>query len=363
MMRVGSPAAAGFSTAARFWESVITNDVKVNLNVSFENLNSGFLAQTSSSTSLLDIRSVEERMRANGTSALDAKISASGLPTLDGNGALTVTTPSDVDSVNKLGVDTPTQVLDADGSFNNRFIGVTNANAKALGYLFDANIVDATIEFNSIFPFDFDARDGISAFTFDFLGAAIHEIGHALGFLSGVDDYDTVGCPRGPACDQFADFAVNDDFEGNALDLFRYDEAQIDWRPVTSYFSTDGGVTRLNGNGLLSSGLYHGDQRQASHWRANGTCSDASGIMAPALCNGSGGIVTGTDLAASDAIGWNLTLNALANPNLVLSTAQIASTATISESNSWSFMLVGLLLIGWQRWPRMERIGAKPVFL
>ena len=41
-----------------------------------------------------------------------------------------------------------------------------------------------SIGFNSAFAFDFDPRDGISSSAFDFEGVVIHEIGHALGFVS-----------------------------------------------------------------------------------------------------------------------------------------------------------------------------------
>ncbi|MCX6136159.1 MAG: NF038122 family metalloprotease [Ignavibacteriales bacterium] len=41
-----------------------------------------------------------------------------------------------------------------------------------------------SIGFNSAFPFDFDPSNGIAAAKMDFDGVAVHEIGHALGFVS-----------------------------------------------------------------------------------------------------------------------------------------------------------------------------------
>ena len=52
--------------------------------------------------------------------------------------------------------------------------------------------------FSSAFSFDFNPDDGVTAGQMDFIGVAIHEIGHALGFISGVDTYDYYGGPSGP---------------------------------------------------------------------------------------------------------------------------------------------------------------------
>ena len=71
-------------------------------------------------------------------------------------------------------------------------ISLTQANAKALGYVFDPWLVDATITFKSDLQWDYDPDDGAVTGT-DFRAQAIHEIGHALGFVSVVDHIDAGG--------------------------------------------------------------------------------------------------------------------------------------------------------------------------
>src|SRR5262249_39642856 len=101
-----------------------------------------------------------------------------------------------------------TRVLDNDGSANNTYLDVSTANLKALGITTDANgqavddgvTADASITFSSDFTFDFDPSNGISPGALDFVGIAFHEIGHALGFFSGVDivDYYSGSGPGAP---------------------------------------------------------------------------------------------------------------------------------------------------------------------
>ncbi|MFH7813512.1 NF038122 family metalloprotease, partial [Acetobacter lovaniensis] len=75
---------------------------------------------------------------------------------------------------------------------------------------------DGSITFSSAFAFDFDPTDGIEANSFDFIGVAIHEIGHALGFVSGVDTYDGRTSPGSTNLSSLEGSVV-----ASQLDLFR----------------------------------------------------------------------------------------------------------------------------------------------
>ncbi|RYD27570.1 MAG: PEP-CTERM sorting domain-containing protein [Lysobacteraceae bacterium] len=65
--------------------------------------------------------------------------------------------------------------------------------------------------------------------------------------------------------------------------------------------------------------------------------------MDPTLGACSNAVVTANDLAAMDAIGYNLNFDILQNKGYAISTAQIAA---VPEPMTWSLMILGFGLIG-----------------
>jgi hypothetical protein len=353
----GTIAYQAFSAAANYWSSVLTTSqpVTVNVQVGFQPIGDSVLGFTSTNTGVADIASTEFLMGTHQFGAFDATAVA-GLPPLHDGAfgpatALDVHTPGYTDPVARTGINNGYSVLDTDGSANNSFVVLTVANARALGFdVGDPNQIDASIVLSSQIPFDFNPGNGITPGDWDFVGTAIHEMGHALGFYSGVDLYDaygTGGAFAGFDCGGVLcqDLPANDYVWGYALDLFRYSApGALDWTPGSpDYFSVDGGHSAYLG-GLFSTGFYNGDGFQAGHWKAPFVCDPSQylGAMNPYLCVGEQGAVSGLDLAALDSIGWNV------RPGVGDYAAYHFSTANISvpEPQSWLIMVFGLGLIG-----------------
>ena len=347
----GSPAQQGFKIAAKYWESVLSNDVVLNFQVGFSPLGPNILGGTRSSLlEYVPIRDYYNVLSATRTSALDARAVAHLSP-LNGNSSVTVKVPEYFDPANASGVAASGTRTAPDNTMISTTMALSSANVKALAGG-NANTIDGTIQFSSTFAFDFNPTDGISAGTYDFIGVAVHEMGHALGFLSGADDFDySVG----------GGIPVDGAWWGYAMDMFRYSAPGVlDWTFNTnSYFSIDGGVTAYQ-NGFFSTGQNYGDGWQASHWKAPVVapfCSNLLGIMNPYFCNDTSGSVTGLDLALFDAIGWNLNVDLANNPSYTYSTAQMYL-AAVPEPSSWALLMAGLgTMLGVSR-RRQRRSGA-----
>lgn len=285
---------AGFNAAGAFWSSKFTDDVIIKMNVGTAALGSGILASTGSTQATLSYTDFRNALGADMTSATDTA-ALSSLALGPAFGMLINRT-----SNNPNGAGSATAYLDNDGDANNSTIRITTANAKALGYTFSPTLSDASITFGNAFSWDYDNGNGVSSGAYDFVGIAIHEIGHSLGFISGVDVLDGNSPPiNGP-------FSDNQFTYVSALDLFRYSVASTasgvtDWTAsnTTKYFSLDNGATAVAN---FSNGLNFGDGRQASHWKDN----LGLGVMDPTAATGETLVAGPNDFIAFDAIGWDL---------------------------------------------------------
>ena len=285
-------AQAGFQRAADYWESQFTDPVTVNLSIGFSALGPGILGQAGSTRIAATAASTMNALVDDATST-DDLAAVSHLPALNFGLYLSFLTQKNTETGSTtVSLDNDT-FLNGASSNNNRYLDITTANAKALGLVApDLAAEDASITFSSLFNWDFDSSDGVGAGLQDFVGVAIHEIGHALGFVSGVDTVDYCITNR-IDLDPYAVHSV--------LDLYRYSAAgTLNLAAgANAYFSLDGGVTSLGG---FSTGVYHGDGRQASHWKDN----LGLGIMDP-TANPAGQInlPSELDLLVFDVIGWD----------------------------------------------------------
>ncbi|MFK8186094.1 MAG: NF038122 family metalloprotease [Phormidesmis sp.] len=204
-----------------------------------------------------------------------------------------------------------------DGNTN---ILLTSAQAKALGMdealetegggtwdrdLIDPNALDGYILVSNAFEWNYDyTRSGEAPEgTLDFMSMALHEIGHQLGFVSGLDG----------ALDLNQLYSGETQAEGfTILDLFRHsdDSNEIDHPDGAvsdltlgqdSYFSIDGGETNL-------ANFSDGVQYQASHWER---LRVAMGIMDPTLAYQERTSLGALDLRAMDVLGWDVNYNIL----------------------------------------------------
>lgn len=308
----GSRADEAFRVAADFWGDMLTNDTVINIRIEFVRLPGGSMGVTSGRYLSCSIRAWEKAIaRSRSRSAIDL---AARLPALSGGAIRGLTLGTDAAGRNDMANPAPLRRDQAAA----RYLLLNSSVAKAVGLpLDDPDEIDATITLNKGYAFDFDPTDGVTLPGVDIVAVAIHEMGHALGFGSGVADFDEVAAPHGPGS-ATADGDFNDSARFNALDMFRYSApGMLDFRPgAETYFSLDGGRSALFG-ARFASGAFNGDGDQAGHFKRGATpCTLSFGNMDAGRCGGQMGVVTAADLATFDAIGWNLRVDAMTFANL-----------------------------------------------
>jgi len=306
-------ALAGFQAAANSWSSLFDNNVNVVLAIGLEPLGASILGSTSTTEVYASYSAVRTQLAAGASPSAVDRTAIQNL----GSGA-------DIPILINHTTEHPGSAyyVDDNNSLNNANVLMSAAEAKALGFTLPGGITeDAAITFSSNFSWDYNPSDGITPGLHDFVGVATHEIGHALGFLSEVDelDYDAgAGCVNSPNSEN--------SYFPTVLDLFRYSTTSASVGAIdltadsrSKYFSVDGGTTLAP---QFSNGVNcGGDGRQASHWKDN----LGIGIMDPTAATGERLVITRNDLDAFDAIGWNLSVPEPAS--LLLCAAGLAALA------------------------------------
>jgi hypothetical protein len=295
----------GFNAAAGLWTAVFSDNITVHIQIGYASLGPGIIGEASSEFVEHSYAQVVAALAARRTSAADASACGALQPGASYHRLINHT------SNNPNGPNSATPYVDVMDR-----VGLTAANARLLGLASPTGVPDAIIRFSSDFSFDFDHGD-ITPGQIDFVGVAAHEIGHALGFVSGVDDIDTLGGAY-----------PGDSFSSNVIDLFRYSELSLATGPGygdytadarDKYFSLDGGTNVI---ARFATGLTYGDGYQASHWKDN----LGIGLMDPTVTYGERLDISATDLRLFDVLGYTLipepAAGTLVSAGLVILTAR-----------------------------------------
>ena len=324
----GTQARAGFEAAAAIWSSILRDPVTIRLDVRFAQLAPNVLGSTGSTTNTINYAGLKTLLALDAKSGYDAHAVNSLQPGatvafLSNEAGNCVTNVPTCQAIS-----TNSRTVDNDNTFDNLNIQINTAQVKALGLnpIYAASNTtqrDGSVSFSNQFNWDFDRSDGLDPALIDFVGVAAHEIGHALGFRSGVDTADINANQNRAGLDGIA--------WGTVWDLFRYGnfngDRVLDWTVGgTPCASINGGATCL---GNLSTGATFGDLRQASHWKDDALTGTTLGIMDPTRTGFQGGITflnpTGLDRIAFDVMGYDV---------------------AVPEPATWAMMIAGFGFVG-----------------
>ncbi len=271
---VPSAAIPAFAAAETYIENLFSDPITVSIDVTFQSLPSGVIGATSS------------QYVTNVTYAT----SRSGLINgMDSNDFIQNYLP--------LGNTIPVRYNGNSSTITNEgFINWTRANYRAT--VGTTSGTAASMAFSTSMAFDYDPSDGVPGSLISFVDVVIHEVGHALGFVSGADSTT-------------ASYM-------NAMDIFRFQrtDGAFDYNPDTPeewqvrprlvHYNTPNDEHCLDVAGsTLDYWMEDGNPWQASHFKEQ---TPPIGLMDPALANGETrypNYFTTRDIAVFDAIGYD----------------------------------------------------------
>lgn len=303
-MAGNAAAQAAILRAQATWSSVLLDDISVVIDSDFSNLGSGGIIGSTSSTLLIGgYTTVRNAMAADMLGTPEQALGAA-LPT---TAQFLGTIPSGF-------------------TFSGQML-LTQANAKALGFAgFGGS--DGSMLFNTQFGFDFDNSDGVTAGTIDYETVVLHELGHALGFISAVDEIDYYRSQGQAAAIAFT-----------TLDMYRFAAAnapgtlaEFTNTPRNFVPGANNVFSDTENTWALSTGVSLGDGRQASHWKDDALTGIHIGAMDPTLSFGATSGLTDADVRAMNLIGWN-----------------VASVAAVPEPSTFAMMGLGAICLYAQR--------------
>jgi hypothetical protein len=274
-LEANQPAKQAFIAAAAKWEALISDPITVTIDVDYGTTafgtafpSSNVLGLTSSSGFLIPYSNVRSKLVSHANAGEETTVvnnlPASNLPT-------------------------------ESGSVTNIFLPPSQLSALGISV---GSTTSPRIGFNSNFGFDFDPSDGVSIGLTDFDSVAVHEIGHALGFVS-------------EAGDNRSDASIWDfyRFKPGAASNANFSTAA---RAISAGATLTDRRVQFNGNTEVElstgdpSGV-GGDGNQSSHWKHDTLNGGVYiGIMDPALRRGEHKSITANDVRALDFFGYNV---------------------------------------------------------